>query len=353
MSEPIIQCIYGYINPNGDTLQLRLGRIPNARRNPDDKDTGYRWSFVGKKIPMPVWSGDWFKGHPEPVMTEWLMEHGSWAKATMVDLVYGKTEVYDLPSAPEDNTDYCLIEEAIRAYCDEDWKLCDGAELHRMLTGETCITASMNAVERILFAKYAKAKATATETNWVSVSTGRYPQDGENVRLLYQHYNSNKYFCDIMACKKNDIWYDPTDGIKFNVRVTAWKRCNETEATAPETKTETDWIPVSSGQYPADMQTVQVTYLSRPHNVPMCDNLAYRCNGRWLWDDGDCVAVEITAWKSQYHDQDWHFHQIDSYYSGMIMVSKTFEVKADYIECYIEALKSCNDFTVAWYEKKK
>lgn len=97
--EPIIHCIYGYINPNGDTLQLRLGRIKPEKRNHDDKDTGYRWSFVGKKIPMPVWSGDWFKGHPEPIMTEWLMKHGGWAKAFMVDMVTNKTEVYELPKA--------------------------------------------------------------------------------------------------------------------------------------------------------------------------------------------------------------------------------------------------------------
>lgn len=73
----------------------------------------------------------------------------------------------------------------------------------------------------------------------------------------------------------------------------------------------------------------------------------------WLVHIEKLISLTDVMTVTQYHDQDWHFHQIDNYYSGMIMVSKTFEIKADYIECYIEALKSCNDFTVAWYEKKK
>lgn len=60
-------------------------------------------------------------------------------------------------------------------------------------------------------------------------------------------------------------------------------------------------------------------------------------------------VTEIT----QYHDQGWYFHELDKYYSGMIRASRTFEVKADYIETYIKAIKSCTDFTVLWYEEKK
>lgn len=62
-----------------------------------------------------------------------------------------------------------------------------------------------------------------------------------------------------------------------------------------------------------------------------------------------CDVMQIT----QYHDQGWTFHNLDNYYSGMIRADHIFEVEADYIESYIKALKSCNDFTVVWYEEAK
>lgn len=59
----------------------------------------------------------------------------------------------------------------------------------------------------------------------------------------------------------------------------------------------------------------------------------------------------------QYKNQGWNFHEIDKYYSGMIRASYTYEVKGDwtesFIEDYVEALKSCSDFEVKWYERKK
>lgn len=62
------------------------------------------------------------------------------------------------------------------------------------------------------------------------------------------------------------------------------------------------WIPISTGIYPEDGKTVQVTYLSYPINEPMCDAMAYRLNGKWCWsmwsdDDQDFVNVPIVAWR--------------------------------------------------------
>ena len=60
-------------------------------------------------------------------------------------------------------------------------------------------------------------------------------------------------------------------------------------------------------------------------------------------------AMEIT----QYHDQGWDFHELDSYHSGMIRADRIFEVERDFdIEGYINALKSCPDINVLFYEEK-
>ena len=61
-------------------------------------------------------------------------------------------------------------------------------------------------------------------------------------------------------------------------------------------------------------------------------------------------AMEVC----QYHDQGWCFHELDSCYSGMIRADKVFEVERDFgIDGYINALKSCPDINVLWYEEKK
>ncbi len=289
---------YNLINPNGDEVQLHLGRLKNPKDFNGDKDTGFRWMFTGKKIPMPVWSGDWFKGHPEATMLNWLKENGGWAVHAIWNVTANKLSFFDLPSAPEDDRDYLLIKEAIRAYY-EDQNFCECAKLYRMLTGETCITASMNAIEHILSKPYADPKATATETDWISVSTGRYPEDGKNVRILYQYRNNDEYFCDITACRKNGIWCDADDGIKLNVKITAWRCCEpyKVDDIIKANETETDWIPVSDGNYPDHYMNVQVTYLSHPNRDPKCDAIAYWNGARWSWYDGAEPTVEITAWR--------------------------------------------------------
>ena len=59
-----------------------------------------------------------------------------------------------------------------------------------------------------------------------------------------------------------------------------------------------NWIPVSSGLFPDDMENVQVTYLGCRDNKPYCDGLAYIKFGIWHWsEDSEEVKVKITAWK--------------------------------------------------------
>lgn len=164
--------VFKLVNPNGDEVQLHFGMLKFTRDCDGDKDAGFRWMFTGKKIPMPVWSGDWFKGHPETTMLNWLKANGNWAVHAIWRAKANKLTVLDLPSAP-------------------------------------------------------------VET-----------------------------------------------------------------ATAPETKTEDDWIPVSSGKYPADNVSVQVTYLSSRNGSPKCDAAAYRRDGNWIWCDNETrVLVEVTAWR--------------------------------------------------------
>ena len=69
-------------DPNGNDLRLTLGKIKNKEEynqfmgfaNNDDR--GFRWRFVGQKIPMPIRSYEWFNGFPEYVMVPWVKSHG-------------------------------------------------------------------------------------------------------------------------------------------------------------------------------------------------------------------------------------------------------------------------------------
>lgn len=67
---------------NGNNLRLTLGKIEDMEAynrfmgfgNNDDK--GFRWQFVGPKIPMPIRSFEWFNGFPEEVMVPWVQSQG-------------------------------------------------------------------------------------------------------------------------------------------------------------------------------------------------------------------------------------------------------------------------------------
>ena len=93
--------VYNLVNAKGTALQLQLG-VKNLE--PQDKyygDTGFRWSFVGTEIPMPVRAHTWFNGFPENTMLDWLKANG-WYPKTSVDMQTGKAKVYELPKAPSE-----------------------------------------------------------------------------------------------------------------------------------------------------------------------------------------------------------------------------------------------------------
>ena len=86
--------VYNLLDGKGNRLRLRLGIL-----NPEDRtckrDAGFRWSFVGPKIPMPVRSETWFNGFPVDTMLLWLREKG-WFLRTAVDMFDGRATVYPL-----------------------------------------------------------------------------------------------------------------------------------------------------------------------------------------------------------------------------------------------------------------
>jgi hypothetical protein len=64
------------------------------------------------------------------------------------------------------------------------------------------------------------------------------------------------------------------------------------------TITKNGWVPVSSGEFPDEGESVQVTYLSYHNNAPMCDCFAFISGGVWYWTNSyEQVNVIITAWK--------------------------------------------------------
>lgn len=99
--------VYNLVNSKGKRLALRLGVLPREQWDKFNGDTGYRWSFLGTEIPMPVRAGTWFNGFPVDTMTLWLAEH-EWYVETEVDMATGKTKVHVLPEPVEEYHDYQL-----------------------------------------------------------------------------------------------------------------------------------------------------------------------------------------------------------------------------------------------------
>lgn len=69
-------------DPNGNDLRLTLGKIKDMEAYnrfmgfASNDDKGFRWQFVGPKIPMPIRSCEWFNGFPEEVMVPWVKSQG-------------------------------------------------------------------------------------------------------------------------------------------------------------------------------------------------------------------------------------------------------------------------------------
>ena len=88
--------VYNLLNANGERLRLRLGYAVDDDGRPYNRDSGLRWSFDGRNIPMPVRSRTWFNGFPEPIMLSWLKRNG-WYPHTRVELTTGYAGVFELP----------------------------------------------------------------------------------------------------------------------------------------------------------------------------------------------------------------------------------------------------------------
>ena len=159
---------YNLVNTNGNKLQLQLGLDVevNANFRNGDPDKGYRWSFIGTSIPMPVRSGTWFNGFPERTMLEWLAEHG-WVCSTIVNMNTGKATVYAI-----------------------DFSECG-----------------------------TKAKA----DDWIPVSSGKYPKDDEYVHVTFLSLRDGRPLCWACAYRKDGTWCWAEDDYEVEVKITAWK----------------------------------------------------------------------------------------------------------------------------------
>ena len=101
MKEKITTLVcFKLVNADGGKLRLYLGRDEGYADCYGNPDKGFRWSFVGSKIPMPVRAYTWFNGFPENIMLDWLKGNG-WALRSRVEMSTGKATVYELPFVDE------------------------------------------------------------------------------------------------------------------------------------------------------------------------------------------------------------------------------------------------------------
>lgn len=186
---------YNLVNADGAHLRLRLGRElgENGAAWINGEDHGWRWSFVGTKIPIPVRSGYWFNGFPENKMLDWLKGAG-WHLRCIVDMVDGKAKVFDLPEAP------------------------DAPEV---------------------------PNTPATETDWIPVSSGRYPIEGKCVQVTFIDYNDGvTRHCDGMAFREGNSWLWAVCEDPVLCTITAWRPIGtpyKGDATAKATEIHIDF----------------------------------------------------------------------------------------------------------------
>lgn len=100
MEKVITLKVYNLLDSKGNKLRLKLGHVEDFTPTYHG-ERGYRWSFIGTNIPMPVRNGTWFNGFPEPIMLDWLNGNG-WYVQTCVDMSSGKADVYELPNGNDD-----------------------------------------------------------------------------------------------------------------------------------------------------------------------------------------------------------------------------------------------------------
>lgn len=216
--------VFLLVNPNGDKIQLHFGMLKNPKDCNGDKDTGFRWMFTGKKIPMPVWSGDWFKGHPETTMLDWLKANGGWVVHAIWSVKANKLTVLDLPATPVEKRDELgpAINKAIwQLYVDGHKK--QARDLHHISTGCSYHDACLSVEEIVNAAK--------TETDWVPVSSGKYPADNVSVQVTYLNSRNGSPKCDAAAYRRDGNWIWCDNETRVLVKVTAWRYCEPYKGT--------------------------------------------------------------------------------------------------------------------------
>lgn len=60
-------------------------------------------------------------------------------------------------------------------------------------------------------------------SEWVPVSSGKFPKDEEKVQVTYLGYDDNKPYCDEFAYRYNGEWFWYPDGVSSKGPITAWR----------------------------------------------------------------------------------------------------------------------------------
>ena len=144
--------VYNLVDSDGNRLRLRLGILKSRTGEVciSNKDIGYRWSFIGEHIPMPVRSMTWFNGFPEETMLEWLKRNG-WYPKTCVWMSDGTAKVYELPRTEEpskgNEVPYYIYENGKIAVNDaikmfrENGRMLKAVQLYRYVINPCCSLA--------------------------------------------------------------------------------------------------------------------------------------------------------------------------------------------------------------------
>lgn len=158
MKEKITTLVcFNLVNADGVKLRLYLGRDEGYADCYGNPDKGFRWSFVGSKIPMPVRAYTWFNGFPENIMLDWLKGNG-WALRSRVKMSTGKATVYELPFYDEpskgnenpinmsDEYNRKAFEDAINRYM-HDHNILMAVRLYRYAHGGSLLDAHKKVME--------------------------------------------------------------------------------------------------------------------------------------------------------------------------------------------------------------
>lgn len=269
--------VYNFVDANGAKLQLNLGVLKEKEGLPKG-DAGLRWSFVGTKIPMPVRAHTWFNGFPEPVMLDWLKANG-WHLHTDINPRTNNVNVHELPKATEASYENEVLVNAICSlYNGHNIGAC--RTLYDMTTdAPRTIDYVKGKVAKILadgfkadkgckyivddgegdygslkaYDNYADAwndynglaiagwpniqlyrvltcddtHEPAKADNWIPVSSGKYPEDGEHVQVTFLSLRTGEPMCHEFAYRDKGIWRWVEDDYEAEVTITAWKPAGE------------------------------------------------------------------------------------------------------------------------------